>query len=124
MTGSTAEILLPDIHELREAVMPWRSSLSEEYSDEFVELWWCDTVRQLADNLTKLVTPSTFDFMEVLRTGVIKLNGSSGVKTYERPRATQRAHSFWGSFLGYLGIWDSPEQADLALAVEGRSNVA
>ena len=29
MTGSTAEMLLPDVRELREAVMPWRSALSE-----------------------------------------------------------------------------------------------
>ena len=38
MTGAQAEILPPDVHELREAVMPWRSALNEE-SGEFVELW-------------------------------------------------------------------------------------
>ena len=53
MTGKTAEMLLPDIHELHEATMPWRHALPEEYVEEFVELWWCATHRQLADNLTK-----------------------------------------------------------------------
>ena len=114
MTGSTAEVLLPDVHELRKAVMPWRSALSEEYSDEFVELWWCDTCLQLADNLTKLRTPSSEEFYNVVKTGIISLFGkpvASGKKVgYERPRPTQRAHSFWMDLLGFLQVWDSEEK--------------
>ena len=89
MTGKTAELLLPDIHELREASMPWRVSLSDEYSEDFIEIWWTATHRQLADNLTKRVTPSTQEFFNVLKTGVIKLGTE-----FARPRPTQRAHSF------------------------------
>ena len=100
MTGKTAEILLPDIHELREATMPWRSSLSEDYSEDFVELWWCSTKVQLADNLTKKITPSSHDFVEVLKTCTIKLGNQGKEKDsgWLRPRPTQRAHSF-GTFL-------------------------
>ena len=108
MTGSAAEILLPDVHELREAVMPWRSALSEEYEDEFVELWCCETCLQLADNLTKLRTPSLQDFFDMIATGTISMIGkptASGKKVgYERPRPTQRAHAFWGSLLNFLQV--------------------
>ena len=92
MTGKTAEILLPDIHELREAAMPWRSALSDEYGDNFIELWWCSTNVQYADHLTKKETPSTKELLDMLRHGNIRLG-----KDYLRPRPTQRAHSFWGS---------------------------
>ena len=92
MTGKTAELLVPDIHELREATMPWRNSLSEDYSDDFAELWWCDTKLMLADNLTKLITPSTESFKEVLRTNKISLGKLE--EGHKRPRETQRAHAF------------------------------
>ena len=119
MTGSTAEMLLPDVHELREAVMPWRSALSEEYEDEFVELWWCDTCLQLADNLTKIITPSTKEFFNVIDTRIINLVGtpvgnSSKRVGFERPRPTQRAHSFWQDLLGFLQCWDLEEREDEA----------
>ena len=106
MTGATAEILIPDIHELREACMPWRSALSEDYDEPPVELWWCDTVRQLADNLTKLVTPSVADFFRVVQNGVISFGPQHSTKTFERPRPTQRSHSFWGSFRDFLIAFD------------------
>ena len=89
MTGKTAELLLPDIHELREASMPWRNSLSEDYIGDFIEMWWTATHRQLADNLTKHLTPSTKEFFKVLQTNKISLG-----EDYQRPRPTQRAHSF------------------------------
>ena len=66
MTSKSAEILPPDVHELREAAMPWRS-WAEDHDQQSVELWWCSTDRQLADNLTKLVTPSPFRFMESIK---------------------------------------------------------
>ena len=80
--------------------MPWRSSLSEDYSEDFVELWWCSTKVQLADNLTKKITPSSHDFVEVLKTCTIKLGNQGKEKDsgWLRPRPTQRAHSF-GTFL-------------------------
>ena len=123
MTGSTAEMLLPDVHELREAVMPWRSALSEDYEDEFVELWWCDTCLQLADNLTKIITPSTKEFFNVIDTRIINLVGtpvgnSSKRVGFERPRPTQRAHSFWQDLLGFLQCWDLEEREDEATEFE------
>ena len=122
MTGSTAEMLLPDVHELREAVMPWRSALSEDYEDEFVELWWCDTCLQLADNLTKIATPSTKEFYNVIDTRIINLVGSptaNGKRVgFERPRPTQRAHSFWQDLLGFLQSWDLEEREDEATEFE------
>ena len=102
MTGKTAELLLPDIHELREATMPWRSALSEDFSEDFVELWWCSTTKMLADNLTKRHTPSTYEFTNVLRKNIIHL-GSEGKEKdsgFLRPRPAQRAHSF-GTFMFY-----------------------
>ena len=123
MTGSTAEMLLPDIHELREAAMPWRSALSEVYSDEFIELWWCDTVRQLADNLTKLATPSQSEFHRVLETNVIRLSASDGAKTYERPRPTQQAHAFWLRTFNFLTTWDVPGKEIAAQGYEYSKNV-
>ena len=123
MTGSTAEMLLPDVHELREAVMPWRSALSEEYEDEFVELWWCDTCLQLADNLTKIITPSTKEFFNVIDSRIINLVGTpvgtSGKRVgFERPRPTQRAHSFWQDLLGFLHSWDVEGREDEATEFE------
>ena len=105
MTGKTAEMLLPDIHELREASMPWRHALSEDYTDNFIELWWCSTNVQLADNLTKIDTPSNQDLIQVLKNNIIKLGTEGLTKTedgkktqgYLRPRKTQQAHSF-GTF--------------------------
>ena len=85
MTGKTAEMLVPDFYELREAAMPWRFAHSDDYDGLPVELWWVPTELQLADNLTKLVTPSTKEFLRVLETGVMHL------PRYERPRVAQRA---------------------------------
>ena len=120
MTGSIAEMLIPDIHEIREATMPWRSAISEDYSDSHVELWWCDTFRQLADNLTKLVTPSTVDFFQVISSGVITLGGpglvpggrttSGDSKTFERPRPSQRAHAFWHEIRDFLVTWNREDK--------------
>ena len=126
MTGSTAELLLPDIHELREATMPWRSALSEDFEEDFVELWWVDTVRQLADNLTKLVTPSLLEFRDVLKTGVISFRDRQKpeLKTFERPTPTHRAHSFWSQFYQFLCSWDRPELEKSASEAENRVPVA
>ena len=98
MTGKTAQMLLPDIHELREAAMPWRCALSEEYDANFIELWWCSTKVQLADNLTKIQTPSQTEFMNVLETNVVTLGVEGKDKDWLRPRDPQRAHSF-GTFV-------------------------
>ena len=101
MTGKSAEMLLPDVHELREATMPWRHALSEEYTEDFVELWWCNTGRQLADSLTKVNTPSFSEFQGILEHNVVNLgkegkgSGTEGKEAgYLRPRKTQQAHSF------------------------------
>ena len=122
MTGNTAEILIPDIHELREAAMPWRSH-SNEYSDNHVELWWCDTVRQLADNLTKLVTPSAVEFFNLMISGVIRL-GVHGTKTYEKPRPSQRAHSMMATAFEFLKTWDDSECEQAAVGFEQERSAA
>ena len=93
MTGKTAEILLPDIHEMRESCMPWRSAFSEEWADDFVELWWVSTHKMLADHLTKTTAPSRFELINVLEKGLINLGKLD--TDYKRPRVTQRAHTFW-----------------------------
>ena len=112
MTGKTAEMLLPDIHELREATMPWRHALSEEYYENYVELWWLSTNGQLADNLTKITTPSAEDFKRVLKDNIIKLGQEGVTKTengkqtagFLRPRKTQQNHSFGTMQYHYFDI--------------------
>lgn len=101
MTGKTAEMLLPDIHEIREAAMPWRNALSEDYRDNFIELWWCSTNVMLADSLTKVATPSKNDFVDCLRNGKFAIGIEGKDQGYKRPRPTQRAHAFvsFGEFL-------------------------
>ena len=86
MTVKVNEMLVPDFYELREAAMPWRWALSEDYDGISVELWWIPTNLQLADNLTKVVTPSLGAFMRLLTTGVVELKNE-----YLRPRENQRA---------------------------------
>ena len=87
--------------------MPWRCALSDDYTESFVELWWVDTVRQLADSLTKISTPSKGEFVDILRNNKISL-GKEG-ENFIRPRPTQRAHSFGSmNFVFYdllLTIW-------------------
>ena len=91
MTGKTAEMLLPDIHELREATMPWRHALSDDFRDEFFELWWCATENMLADNLTKARTPSLWNFLDIGEKGRICLGKES--EGFIKPRPTQRSFS-------------------------------
>ena len=74
--------------------MPWRVSLSDDYRKDVVQLWWCATYRQLADNLTKCLTPNTVEFLQVIRSGTPRLGTDS-----LRPRLTQRAHEFRASEL-------------------------
>ena len=81
--------------------MPWRSALSDEYCEDFLELWWCSTNVQLADNLTKMHTPSALSMIRCLEQNMISL-GKEGANLgaqggWIRPRPTQRAHSF-GAF--------------------------
>ena len=101
--------------------MPWRNAWSEEYSENMVELWWCDTVRQLADNLTKLATPSSLEFFKVISSGVIDFQSRDGTKTFERPRPTQQAHSFWVQNSTFLKFWN---HGDLAAYAEQTEQVA
>ena len=85
MTSKISEMLVPDFFELREAAMPWRCAYSDEFDGLPTEIWWCPTEWQLADNLTKLTTPSTNLFYSLLETGTMHL------PRYERPRSAQRA---------------------------------
>ena len=69
--------------------MPWRCAESEDYIEDFVELWWCSTNVMLADNLTKVATPSRNDLIRICTDNSICIG-----KDFMRPRPTQRAHSF------------------------------
>ena len=89
LTSKTSEMLLPDFAELREAAIPWRSALSEEYREGNIEVWWIDAVHQLADNLTKLRTPSTDEFFKVIYDQILSL----GTK-WQRPKLPQRSLAF------------------------------
>ena len=101
MISKSAEVLVPDFQELREASMPWRWALSEDFDDQFIEIWWVDTRNQLADNLTKLQTPSSDYFREVLTTRKLSLSRPSTIP-YKRPRPPQRAlksfYTLWEVF--------------------------
>ena len=81
--------------------MPWRWALSEDFDDQFIEIWWVDTRNQLADNLTKLQTPSSDYFREVLTTRKLSLSRPSTIP-YKRPRPPQRAlksfYTLWEVF--------------------------
>ena len=72
--------------------MPWRCALSENYRENYVELWWVSTNTQLADNFTKVATPSRNDFIRICTDNQVWIG-----KDFLRPRSTQRAHSF-GTF--------------------------
>ena len=87
LTTKISEMLVPDFFELRESAMPWRCA---HYPESVVptEFWWIPTEYQYADNLTKLVTPSTKIFIKLLE------NGRLYLPRFERPRLAQRALSF------------------------------
>ena len=124
MTGKSSERLMPDFAEIREACMPWRHAYSESYDSQFCELWWVDTRLQLADNFTKLVTPSLQAFQDALLTNTFFL-GTKGTKTYLRPRVSQRAlRSFWAMeklFFSWLSCERNLSEAQKGFFVESDS---
>ena len=65
--------------------MPWRCAHSPEFDGLHVEMWWIPTYLQMADNLTKMITPSTKVFLQSLETNTFSL------PEYLRPRPAQRA---------------------------------
>ena len=85
MTTKINEMLVPDFFELRESAMPWRCAHSEEFDGLSTEIWWTQTDLQLADNLTKVLTPSASYFVKLFKTGYMCLS------IFERPRPAQRA---------------------------------
>ena len=85
--------------------MPWRS-WAEDHDQQSVEMWWVPTDRQLADNLTKVVTPSSHQFMESIR-----VNSFSLGKIYVRPRPSQRSlKSFATLRVDHFFAWLTAEQ--------------
>ena len=84
MTGRTDEVLVPDFHQLREAALPFRHAHSDAYDGFPVELFWVPTHLQLADNLTKVHTPSTDVFFRALSTNRFTL------VEYQRPRSAHQ----------------------------------
>ena len=84
MTGRPEEALVPDYFQLREASLPFRYAYSPDFDGLPVELWWCPTNLQLADNLTKIHTPSTQLFLNALSTNIFQLH------EYKRPRVAHQ----------------------------------
>ena len=75
-----------------------------------MELWWVPTTVQYADHLTKEGTPSASELLDVLRNGIIRLGDR-----YERPRPTQRAHSFGVVDYTFLSLWQTFHVMDVTL---------
>ena len=84
MTGRTDEMLVPDFHQLREAALPFRHAHSDAYDGLSLEIWWVPTHIQLADNLTKVITPSTDMFFRALSSNRFQLTD------YQRPRTAHQ----------------------------------
>ena len=84
MTGRTDEVLVPDFHQLREAALPFRHAHSADYDGLSIELWWVPTHMQIADNLTKVHTPSTDLFFKALSSNRLQL------VEYQRPRSAHQ----------------------------------
>ena len=92
MTAKLDEMIVPDFHQLREASMPWRHAHSPNFDGKTIEFWWVPTYLMLADNLTKVRTPSV-TFFDVLA------SNSFCLYEFKRPRkAHQSLQSFWISF--------------------------
>ena len=84
MTGRPDEALVPDYFQLREASLPFRYAYSPDFDGFPVELWWTPTYLQLADNLTKISTPSSQLFLNALTNNWFKLT------EYKRPRVAHQ----------------------------------
>ena len=84
MTGRPDEALVPDYYQLREASLPFRYALSPNFDGYPVELWWVPTFLQLADNLTKISTPSSQLFLNALSSNWFQLT------EYKRPRVAHQ----------------------------------
>ncbi len=97
MTTKGSEMLLPDFYELREHLMPWRWALAPDFEGLRLEMWWIPTGIQLADNLTKRITPSAKLLYDLVNTGRMCIS------QYERPRSSQQALSKWVTPTGIKG---------------------
>ena len=91
MTSKVEEMLVPDFHQLREACIPWRHALSPNFSSDPIEFWWTPTYLMLADNLTKVTTPSRDLFRQAL------LQNEFCLSEFKRPRISHQ--SFYGLWL-------------------------
>ena len=91
MTSKVEEMLVPDFHQLREACIPWRHALSPNFSSDPIEFWWTPTYLMLADNLTKVTTPSRDLFRQAL------LQNEFCLSEFKRPRISHQ--SFYGLWI-------------------------
>ena len=99
MTSHPDEMLVPDFSQLRESCMPFRHALSLDFDGKAIELWWTPTELQLADNLTKMRTPSTDRFFICLR------NNEFWLEEYKRPRKAHRTlHALWAHMASFYVI--------------------
>ena len=96
MTGRPEEALVPDYFQLREASLPFRYAYSPDFDGYPVELWWVPTYLQLADNLTKISTPSSQLFLNALSSNWFQLT------EFKRPRvAHQHISDIVAAFVSY-----------------------
>ena len=103
MTSHPDEMLVPDFSQLRESCMPFRHALSPDFDGKAIELWWTPTDLQLADNLTKMRTPSTDRFFISLRDNGFYL------EQYKRPRKAHRTlHALWAHMASFYVIQNVP----------------
>ena len=97
MTSHPDEMLVPDFAQLRESCMPFRHALSPDFDGRAIELWWTPTHLQLADNLTKMKTPSTDIFFKALKANEFWL------EEFKRPRKAHRSLSaLWAHLASYF----------------------
>ena len=99
MTSHPDEMLVPDFAQLRESCMPFRHALSPDFDGRAIELWWTPTFLQLADNLTKMRTPSTDKFFSALK------NNEFWLDEFKRPRKAHRSLSvLWAHLSSYFAL--------------------
>ena len=97
MTAKIDEMITPDFYQIRESCIPWRHALSPDFDSQSIEFWWVPTYLMLADNLTKVRTPSSHSFFRALSENQFVLS------EFKRPRQANRSlDAFWLNLAAYF----------------------
>ena len=97
MTAKIDEMITPDFYQIRESCIPWRHALSPDFDSQSIEFWWVPTYLMLADNLTKVRTPSSHSFFRALSENQFVLSD------FKRPRQANRSlDAFWLNLAAYF----------------------